>query len=154
MREVKGFLKGEGRRIAIVASNFNEVVSKQLVEGCVDTLKKCGVEDKNISLFWVPGAYEMPIVASRLSSSKKYDGLVCLGAIIRGDTPHFEYITSSVFRALNNISREEGVPIVLGIITADTQEQALERAGLKQGNRGRDSALSVLELIDLLSKIK
>ncbi len=154
MRQVRGSFEGEGRKIAIVASSFNEAVTKQLVEGCLDTLQKCGVEDKNISLFWVPGAYEMPVVASRLSSSKKYDGLICLGAIIRGDTPHFEYVTSSVFRALNNISLESGVPLILGIITADTQEQALERAGLKQGNRGRESALSVLEVIDLLNQCK
>lgn len=152
MREVRGSFKGEGKRIAIIGSRFNEIITKHLLEGCVDTLKRCGVEDKNISLFWVPGAYEMPVVASRLSSSKKYDGLIALGAIIRGDTPHFDYIASSVCRALSNISLTTGVPLILGIITAETQEQALERAGLKQGNRGRESALSLLELIDLLSQ--
>jgi len=154
MREVRGSFRGEGRKIAILASSFNETVSKQLVEGCIDTLKKCGVEDGNISLFWVPGAYELPVVSHKLCNSKKYDALICLGAIIRGDTPHFEYITSSVFRALGSISQETGIPVVLGVITAETQEQALERAGLKQGNRGRESALSALELIDLLSQIK
>ncbi|MCD6539162.1 MAG: 6,7-dimethyl-8-ribityllumazine synthase [Candidatus Omnitrophica bacterium] len=154
MREVRGSFRGEGRKIAILASSFNETVSNQLVEGCIDTLKRCGVEDKNISLFWVPGAYELPVVSRRLCNSKKYDALICLGAIIRGDTPHFEYIASSVFRALGSISQEAGIPVVLGVITAETQEQALERAGLKQGNRGRESALSALELIDLLSQIK
>ena len=154
MREVKGGFQGKGKKIGIVASGFNEFISKELIHGCVETLKKCGVEEKDISIFWTPGAYELPLIASKTASSKKHDAVICLGAIIRGDTPHFDYIATSVSRGINQVSLTTGVPVIFGVLTADTQEQAIERAGVKQGNRGKDAALSALELVSLLSRIK
>ncbi len=154
MKEIKGKLQGKNKKIAIVASGFNELISKELVDSCNDTLIKCGVESKDIDAFWVPGAYEMPLVASKITSLKKYDGVICLGAIIRGDTPHFEYIASSVSRGINQVGLDSGKPVIFGVITADTQEQAMERAGIKQGNKGKESALAVIELVDLIKQVK
>jgi 6,7-dimethyl-8-ribityllumazine synthase len=153
MKEIKAKLQAKNKKIAIVASSFNEFISKELVNSCSQTLSKCGVEPEDITVFWVPGAYEMPLVVKKAASGKKYDAIVCLGAIIRGDTPHFEYIASSVARGINQVGLETGLPVIFGVITADTQEQALERSGIKQGNKGRDAAFSVVELIDLISKI-
>lgn len=154
MREIKGNFQGKNKKFAIVISSFNEMISKELLGGCRETLGKCGVEDKNINVFWVPGAYEMPLVVSKIATGNKYDGVICLGAIIRGDTPHFDYIASAVSRGINQVSLQAKKPVIFGVITADTQEQAMERAGIKQGNRGKEAALSILELVDLLSKVK
>ena len=154
MKEMRGSYQGKGKRIALVVSEFNEVVSKELLASCVETLKKCNVDDKDISAFWLPGSFEMPLLSSKLASSRKYDAVICLGAVIRGDTPHFEYIANSASRGISQVSLSTGVPVVFGVITAETQEQALERAGLKQGNKGKDAALSALELIDLITKVK
>jgi len=154
MREVKGNYQGKGKKMALVVSNFNELISRELVAGCVETLKKCSVDDKDIAVFWIPGSYEMPLVSSKLAASKKYDAVICLGAIVRGDTPHFEYIANSASRGISQVSLATGIPVIFGVITAETQEQAIERAGLKQGNKGRDAALSALELSDLLSRAK
>jgi len=154
MREVKGSYQGKGKKMALVVSNFNELISRELVAGCVETLKKCSVDDKDIAVFWIPGSYEMPLVSSKLAASKKYDAVICLGAIVRGDTPHFEYIANSASRGISQVSLATGIPVIFGVITAETQEQAIERAGLKQGNKGRDAALSALELSDLLSRAK
>jgi len=153
MEEVRGNFQGKGRKFAMAASDFNGFITKELVSSCVKTLKKCGTDDKDISLFWVPGAYEMPLVASKIAASKKYDAVICLGAVIRGDTPHFDYIASAVSRGINQVSLQTGVPVVFGIITADTQEQAIDRAGVKQGNKGKDAALTALELADLVKKV-
>lgn len=152
MREVRGSYEGRGRKIAIVVSLFNELISKQLLQGCLETLIKCGVTEKDIGIFWVPGAFEMPVVVKKISLSKNYEAVICLGAIIRGDTPHFEYIASQVSRGLSQISLDTGLPVIFGLVTADTQEQALERAGIKEGNRGREAGLSCLETVNLLSQ--
>lgn len=154
MKEIRGSYQGKGKKIALVVSSFNEVISKDLVHGCTETLTKCGVDDKDIAAFWIPGSYEMPLISSKLARSKKYDAVICLGAVIRGDTPHFDYIASSSSRGISQVSLDTGVPIIFGVITADTQEQAMERAGLKQGNKGQGAALSALEMIDLVSKAK
>ena len=154
MKEVKGSFQGKGKKIALVVSSFNDSISRDLIDGCTQTLKKCGGDEKDITAFWVPGSYEMPLISSKLARSKKYDAVICLGAVIRGDTPHFDYIASSVSRGISQASLDSGVPIIFGIITADTQEQAMERAGLKQGNKGQAAALSALEMIELVSKAK
>ncbi|MFC1514645.1 6,7-dimethyl-8-ribityllumazine synthase [Candidatus Omnitrophota bacterium] len=154
MKEIKGSYQGKGKKIGLVVSSFNETISGDLVRGCAETLKKCGAEDKDIAAFWIPGAYEMPLIAAKLARSKKYDAVICLGAVIRGDTPHSDYIASSVSRGLSQVGLDSGIPVIFGVITADTQEQAMERAGLKQGNKGETAALAALEMIDILSKAK
>ncbi|MBN2121022.1 MAG: 6,7-dimethyl-8-ribityllumazine synthase [Candidatus Omnitrophica bacterium] len=154
MKEIKGSFQGKGKKIALIVSRFNEFIGKELLSSCVETLTKCGVDDSDISVAWVPGSYEMPLVARKLAVSKKCDAVICLGAVIRGETPHFDYIASSVSRGLSQVSLDTGIPVIFGIITADTQEQAMDRAGLKQGNKGHTAALSALELVNLLLKAK
>ncbi len=146
-REFKGKLDATGKRFALVVSRFNEMISRQLLEGALDCLERHGA--KTVDVFWVPGSFEMPAVALRLARSKRYDGLVGLGAIIRGDTAHFEFIATEATKGLAKVSLETGVPVTLGIITAETLEQALERAGAKQGNKGFAAALAVIELVNL-----
>ncbi len=148
MKEIKGNFLGKGKKIAIVISRFNESISQRLLEGCLDTLKKCGTEEKNISLYWSPGCFEIPQILSKLQIDK-FDAVVTLGAVIRGDTPHFEYIASEVAKGVAKIAQKKKTPVAFGIITADTIEQAAERAGTKQGNKGKDAAFSALEMANL-----
>jgi 6,7-dimethyl-8-ribityllumazine synthase len=152
MKEIRGKFTGKGKKIAIVISRFNEFISKELLGGCLDTLKKAGVEDKDISVVWTPGSFEIPPALSKIDA-KKFDAIIALGAVIRGDTPHFDYIASEVTKGIANISIEKKIPIIFGIITADAVDQAIERAGTKQGNKGRDAALSALEMADLFGQI-
>jgi len=153
MKEIKGNLVGKGRKFAIIVSRFNEFVSIRLLDGAVDCLMRHGVDTQNITVYWTPGCFEIPGVARRLKDIK-YDCVLCLGAVIRGDTPHFEYITSEVTKGIAALNLEKGLPFVYGIITADTTDQAVERAGTKRGNRGWDAAMTGLELTDLYAKIK
>jgi 6,7-dimethyl-8-ribityllumazine synthase len=152
MKEIRGKFTGKGKKIAIVISRFNEFISKELLGGCLDTLKKAGVEDKDISVIWTPGSFEIPPALSKIDA-KKFDAIIALGAVIRGDTPHFDYIASEVTKGIANISIEKKIPIIFGIITADAVDQAIERAGTKQGNKGRDAALSALEMADLFGQL-
>ncbi|MCF7874274.1 MAG: 6,7-dimethyl-8-ribityllumazine synthase [Candidatus Omnitrophica bacterium] len=152
MKQLKGKFDGRGKKIAIVVSRFNEVISKRLLEGCMDTLKKCGTDDKNISLYWSPGSFEIPQILSKLQVNK-FDAVITLGAVIRGDTPHFEYISSEVTKGIAKIAQDKKIPIAFGIITADTIEQATERSGTKQGNKGSDAAFSALEMANLYSQL-
>ena len=152
MKEIGGSFSGKGKKIAIIISRFNEFISKELLGGCLDTLKKAEVEDKNISIIWTPGAFEIPQVLSKLEC-RKFDCLIALGAVIRGETAHFDYIASEVAKGIAHLSQNKKVPIIFGVITADTTEQAIERAGTKQGNKGRDAALSALEMANLYSQI-
>ncbi|MCF7870821.1 MAG: 6,7-dimethyl-8-ribityllumazine synthase [Candidatus Omnitrophica bacterium] len=152
MKQLKGKFDGRGKKIAIVVSRFNEVISKRLLEGCMDTLKKCGTDDKNICLYWSPGSFEIPQILSKLQANK-FDAIVTLGAVIRGDTPHFEYISSEVTKGIAKIAQDKKIPIAFGIITADTIEQATERSGTKQGNKGSDAAFSALEMANLYSQL-
>ena len=154
MQEVKGNLIAKGLKFGIVTSRFNEFVSSKLLGGAEDTLVRHGVDEKDISLIWVPGSFEIPPVALRLARSKKYDAIICLGTVIRGDTPHFDYISGEVAKGIAHVALSENVPCIFGIITADTLEQAIERAGTKSGNKGRDAALSAIEMANIYKKIK
>ena len=152
MKEIRGNFSGKGKKIAIIVSRFNEFISNQLLQGCLDTLQKSGVAKENIFIVWTPGSFEIPQVLSKLDT-KKFDCLIALGAVIRGETPHFDYIASEVTKGVARISQEKKIPAILGVITADTVEQALGRAGTKQGNKGRDAALGALEMADIYSQI-
>lgn len=154
MKQIRGSYQGKGKKIALVVSSFNEFISKELLSGCIETLEKCSVDEKDIFIAWTPGAYEMPLATAKIAQTKKYDAVICLGAVIRGDTPHFDYIANVASRGLSRVSLDTNVPVIFGVITADTQEQAIERAGTKQGNKGKDAALAALELADLFGKIK
>lgn len=153
MKEYKGSLIGKGKKIAIVISRFNEAISKNLLTGAVDCLTRHGVADDSIDVYWTPGSFEIPNILANLLKKSKYDGFVALGVIIRGETPHFEYIASEVSKGIASLSIQSGIPIGFGVITADTVEQAKDRAGVKAGNKGWDAALSVLEMVDLINNI-
>ncbi len=153
-KTIEGNLIAKGKKFAIIASRFNDFVTKELVSGCLDTLIRHGADSADLSITWVPGAFEVPLIAQRLAKSKSYDALICLGTIIRGSTPHFEYIASEVAKGVAKVSLDSGLPVIFGVITADTIEQAVERAGTKEGNKGRDAALSAIEMANLLIQIK
>jgi len=152
MKEVKGNFIGKGKRFGIIVSRFNEFISRKLLDGAIDCLVRHGVIADDIEIYWTPGSFEIPAVARRLKTGK-FDCLLCLGVIIRGDTPHFDYITSEVTKGIATINLQDGLPVIYGMITADTIEQAIERAGTKQGNKGWDAAMAGLELADLYKKI-
>ena len=153
VKVIEGNLIAKGKKFAIVASRFNDFITKELIAGCIDTLVRHGLEDKDIALVWVPGAFEIPIAAQTLAKSKSYDAIICLGTVIRGATPHFDYIAQEVSKGVARISQDTGLPVIFGVITADTIEQAIERAGTKDGNKGRDAALSAIEMTNLMEKI-
>jgi len=154
VKVIEGNLIAKGKNFGIIASRFNDFITKELLSGCEDTLLRHGVDTKDITLFWVPGAFEIPTLASRLAKGKSFDALICLGTIIRGSTPHFEYIASESAKGIAKIAQETGLPIIFGVITADTIEQAIERAGTKEGNKGSDAALNAIEMVNLLAQIK
>ena len=149
----EGCLVLKGKRFALVVSRFNDFVTKSLLEGCCDTLKRHGAKDNEIEVSWVPGAFEIPTVAMRLARSKKFDAVICLGTVIRGDTPHFDFIAGEAAKGVAQVSMQTGLPVIFGVITADTMEQAIERAGTKGGNKGRDAALNAIEMVNLLDII-
>lgn len=150
MRIHEGKLKGEGLAVAIVVSRFNSRVTERLLDGALDGLRRTGVDEGSIEIWKTPGSFELPLVASKLASSKRYNAVICLGAVIRGDTPHFDFVASEVAKGIAQASLQSGVPVVFGVVTADTLEQAMERAGGKMGNRGFDAALSAVELANLM----
>jgi len=154
VKVVEGGLIAKGRKFAIIASRFNDFITKELIAGCTDTLVRHGAEDKDLLVTWVPGAFEIPLLAQKLAKSKSYDAVICLGTVIRGSTPHFDYIASEVAKGVAKAALDTGVPVIFGVITADTIEQAIERAGTKDGNKGRDAALSAIEMANLLAQIK
>ncbi len=149
----EGRITGEGKRFGIVVSRFNEFVSLRLLEGAMDCLRRHGANDDDVTIVWVPGAFDIPAVAKRMGDAGKYDAVVCLGAVIRGATPHFDYVAAEVAKGVANASVHTGVPTVFGVVTADNLEQAIERAGAKAGNRGWDAALSAMELADVYAKM-
>ena len=150
---IEGNLVVKKGRFGIVAARFNEFITKDLIHGCLDTLKRHGVKEPDISLTWVPGAFEIPLIAQRLARSKSVDAVICLGAVIRGSTPHFDYIAAEVSKGIAKVSLDTGLPVIFGVITADTIEQAVERAGTKDGNKGRVAALNAIEMVNLIMNI-
>ncbi|MBI4650428.1 6,7-dimethyl-8-ribityllumazine synthase [Candidatus Desantisbacteria bacterium] len=154
VNKYEGNLKAEGKKFGIVISRFNDFLTSNLLEGALDALRRHGAEDKKISVAWVPGAFEIPYAAKKLINTNNFDAIICLGAVIRGATPHFELIANELSKGIANLSMETGVPVIFGIITADTLEQALERAGTKAGNKGFDAAVNAIEMANLFSTIK
>jgi 6,7-dimethyl-8-ribityllumazine synthase len=150
---IQGMLNAKGRQFALIASRFNELISNKLLEGARDCLIRHMADEKLITTYWVPGSFEIPVLAQKLAKEKKYDAIICLGAVIRGATAHFDYVASEVAKGIAQVSLTNGLPVSFGIITCDTIEQAIERAGTKAGNRGWDAALSAIEMVDLFTKV-
>ena len=150
----EGHLNGQGFRFAIVASRWNDFISSRLVEGALDALERLGADEKQVEVFRVPGAFEIPLLALRLAESEKFDAIICIGTIIRGQTPHFEYIAGEVTRGIGEAGLQTGVPVVYGIVTADTVDQAIDRAGVKLGNKGFEAATTAVELVNLYKTVK
>ncbi len=149
----QGQLVAGKHRFAVIVSRFNEFISSKLLSGAIDALVRHGVDDKAIDVVWTPGSFEIPVAAGRLASSGKYNAVICLGAVIRGSTPHFEYIASEAAKGIAQVGLASGVPTTFGVITSDTLEQAIERAGSKAGNKGVDAAVSAIELVNLLTQL-
>ena len=153
MKTLEGQLVQQNMKVAIVASRFNEFIVSKLIGGAQDGLARHGVEENNITLVWVPGAFEIPVIAKKLAASGNYDAVICLGAVIRGATSHYDYVCAEVSKGIASVSLETGVPVMFGILTTDTIEQAIERAGTKAGNKGYDCALGAIEMVNLIKQI-
>ena len=149
MKIMEGMLRGEGKSFAIVVSRFNDFITSRLLDGALDCLYRHGVKDEDLSLVRVPGAFEIPLAAQKLAQSGKYDGVICLGAVIRGATTHYDYVCNEVSKGIAKVSLDTNIPVGFGIVTTENIEQAVERAGTKSGNKGYDTAMSVLEMADL-----
>ncbi|MBI2328125.1 MAG: 6,7-dimethyl-8-ribityllumazine synthase [Chloroflexi bacterium] len=149
----EGVLLGKGLKFGVVVSRFNEFITRKLLDGAQDALLRHGVSEEDIDIAWVPGSFEIPLAAQKLAQTKRYDAVICLGTVIRGATPHFEYIAAEVTKGIARVGLEAGLPVSYGIITADTLEQAIERAGTKAGNRGFDAAVNAIEMANLLKNI-
>ncbi len=150
---IEGMLSGRDRRFGIVVGRFNEFIGGKLLDGALDALRRNEVADENISTAWCPGAFEIPLVAKRLANTGRFDAVICLGAVIRGSTPHFDYVAGEAAKGIAQVSLETGVPIAFGVLTTDTIEQAIERAGTKAGNKGFEAAMTAIEMVDLLGRI-
>ena len=150
MKVLEGKLTADGLRIGIVAARFNEFITNKLVSGAIDALTRHGASAENITMAWVPGAFEIPLAAQKMASSGKFDAVICLGAVIRGSTPHFDYVSNEVTKGVAHVGLQTGVPTVFGVLTTDTIEQAIERAGTKAGNKGFDAAMTAIEMANLL----
>lgn len=150
MKVLEGVYCGEGIKVGIVASRFNEFITTKLVGGADDCLKRHGVAEDDISVAWVPGAYEIPLIAKKMAASGKYDAVICVGAVIRGATSHYDYVCNEVSKGIAQVSLQSDVPVLFGVLTTDTIEQAIERAGTKAGNKGYDCAMSALEMVNLI----
>jgi len=153
VKRYEGKLLGEGLKFAVVVARFNDFITNRLLEGAQDALIRHGVKDEDIDVAWTPGSFEIPLIAKKMAQSGRYDAVVCLGAVIRGGTPHFEYIASEVTKGIANVGLEAGLPVILGVVTADTLEQAIERAGTKSGNYGAQAALHAIEMANLAKSI-
>ena len=149
----EGKLTGQGIKVGIVNGRFNEFISGKLLDGALDGLKRHGVDEDNIEIAWVPGSFEIPLTAKKMANSGKYDGIICLGAVIRGETPHFDYVSSEVAKGVAKVGLDTDLPIIFGVLTTDTIEQAISRAGTKSGNKGYEAAESLIEMVNLLSEI-
>jgi len=152
VKKIEGKLVARDYRFGIIVSRFNDFISSHLLSGAVDCLKRHEAEEENIETIWVPGSFEIPLAAMKAAKSKRYDAVICLGAVIRGSTPHFDYVAAEVSKGIANVGLDTGVPVIFGVITSDTLEQAIERAGSKAGNKGWQAALSAIEMADLSSQ--
>jgi 6,7-dimethyl-8-ribityllumazine synthase len=150
MKSYQGTLQAKGLKIAIVVSRFNQFISERLLEGALDALRKVGAAEADLAVYKVPGSFEVPLIVKKVAASGKADGILCLGALIRGDTPHFDFLGAEVTKGLAQVALDEGVPVSFGILTVDTIEQGIERAGTKAGNKGYDAALALVETLSLL----
>lgn len=153
MKIVEGDLQAKGLRFGIVVSRFNDFITGRLLDGALDALKRHGADEKDLEVVKVPGSFEIPLIAKILAKKESYDAIICLGAIIRGATPHFDYVASEVSKGIAMVSLETGVPVSFGVITADTIEQAIERAGTKSGNKGWDAAMTAIEMAQIIKKL-
>lgn len=153
MKIFEGKLISEGLKFGIIVGRFNEFIGGKLLTGALDALKRHGVSEEDIDITWVPGAFEIPLVAKKMAKSGNYDGVICLGAVIRGATPHFDYVSSEVTKGVAHVSLETEIPVIFGVLTTDTIEQAIERAGTKAGNKGYDAAVTAIEMANLLKQI-
>jgi 6,7-dimethyl-8-ribityllumazine synthase len=152
-KEINGVLSAKGLKFAIIVSRFNSLITEKLLEGALDCIERHEGETENITIVRVPGAFEIPLVAKKLAKSGKYDAVICLGAVIRGSTPHFDYVASEVSKGIANVSLETEIPIIFGVLTTDTLEQAIERAGTKMGNKGFDAAMTAIETANILRSL-
>jgi len=152
-RHFEGVLLGKGLKFGLVVSRFNEFITKKLLEGAQDALLRHGVNQGDIEIAWVPGSFEIPLIAKKLAQTQRYDAIICLGAVVRGGTPHFEYIAAEVSKGIAKVGLETGLPVIYGVITADTLDEAIERAGTKMGNKGFEAAMSAIEMANLLKTI-
>ena len=153
VRTFEGSLDGRHLRVAVVVSRFNETIAKQLLEGALDGLRRHGVDEHDTSVIWVPGAFELPAAASRLAASGEVDAVVCLGAVIRGETSHFEYVSDQAARGIGDVSRRTGIPVTFGVLTTDDVAQAVDRAGGKSGNKGFEAAMAAIEMANLFASL-
>jgi 6,7-dimethyl-8-ribityllumazine synthase len=154
MKTLEGKLVAENMKVGIVAARFNEFITSKLVGGAMDGLTRHGVPEENVALAWVPGAFEIPLIASKMAQSGKYDAVICLGAVIRGSTSHYDYVCSEVSKGIATVSLQSQVPVLFGVLTTDNIEQAIERSGSKAGNKGYDCALSAVEMVNLIRQIE
>lgn len=150
---ISGVLNAKGKKFGLVCGRFNSLITEKLLDGAVDCITRHDGSDSNIDVAWCPGAFEIPQIARKMAKSEKYDAIICLGAVIRGATPHFDYVAGMAARGIGQLNQEGDIPVVFGILTTDSIEQALERAGTKAGNKGWDAALTAIEMSDLLSKL-
>ncbi|ABY93697.1 MULTISPECIES: 6,7-dimethyl-8-ribityllumazine synthase [Thermoanaerobacter] len=154
MKIYEGKLIAEGKKFGIVVSRFNEFITNKLLEGALDALKRHGALNEDIEIAWVPGAFEIPLIAKKMAESKRYDAVIALGAVIRGETPHFDYVANEVSKGIAKISLDTEVPVIFGVLTTDTIEQAIVRAGTKGGNKGFEAAVTAIEMANLMEEIK
>ncbi|MFQ9310896.1 MAG: 6,7-dimethyl-8-ribityllumazine synthase [Paraclostridium sordellii] len=152
MEVIEGKLVAEGLKIGIVLGRFNEFIVSKLLGGALDGLKRHGVDENNIDVAWVPGAFEIPLIAKKMAKNEKYDAIICLGAVIKGSTPHFDYVCAEVSKGIASVSLSSEKPVIFGVLTTDTIEQAIERAGTKAGNKGYDAAVTAIEMVNLLKQ--
>jgi 6,7-dimethyl-8-ribityllumazine synthase len=153
MRTIEGNLVSKDLKVGIIAGRFNEFITSKLLGGAVDGLKRHGVNENDIEVAWVPGAFEIPLIAKKMASSDKYDAIICLGAVIRGATPHFDYVSSEVTKGVASVSLDADIPVIFGVLTTDSIEQAIERAGTKAGNKGFDAAVTAIEMANLIQEL-
>lgn len=154
MRVLEGKLVASGLKVGIVAARFNEFIVSQLVSGALDGLKRHDVKEEDIDIAWVPGAFEIPLIADKMAKSKKYDAVICLGTVIRGATSHYDYVCNEVSKGIAQVSLNTGIPVLFGVVTTENIEQAIERAGTKAGNKGYDCALSAIEMVQLIKEVE